>query len=247
MNNSKLSSLHLNGLQNAEFGQLIVRFFEDFSSSSLDVNADLDFKKLYDALQLQIPTYNAALDQVKASEESKQIAALDHTRDLDVQALRYSLKPYRNSRNQAETDAYTALNLLLSEYKDVEHESYESETNKLNSLISRLQATEYAAHVTALGIEKFVTQLADSNTVFNNLFSQRSYKTSQKVVFDVKALRKSLTDDYKKMTAYISALASVKEDAYHKDILAIINNGRTYFSNVVLARRTAGKNNVKKP
>lgn len=143
MNTSTLSSLHLNGLQNAEFGQLIVRFFEDFNSSSLDVNADLDFKKLYDALQLQIPTYNAALDQVRASEESKQIAEFDHTRDLDVKALRDSLRPYRNSRIQSEIDAYTVLNLLISEYKDVENESYESETNKLNSLIARLQSSDY--------------------------------------------------------------------------------------------------------
>lgn len=247
MNTSTLSSLHLNGLQNAEFGQLIVRFFEDFNSSSLDVNTDLDFKKLYDALQLQIPTYNAALDQVRASEESKQIAEFDHTRDLDVKALRDSLRPYRNSRIQSEIDAYAVLNLLVSEYKGVENESYESETNKLNSLVARLQSSDYTSHVATMGIVKFINQLADSNTAFNDLFAQRSYKTSQKVVLDVKILRKSLAADYRKMTGYIAALASVKDDAYYKEILAIINNGRSYFLNVVLARRTGNKSNVEKP
>lgn len=246
MNTSTLSSLHLNALQNAEFGQLIVRFFEDFSNSSLDVNADADFKKMYEAIQLQIPTFNAALDQIRASEESKQIADFDHIRDLDVKALRDSLKPYKNSRIQSEIDAYAVLNLLLSEYKDVEDESYESETNKLNSLVARLQSSDYASHVATVGIVKFINQLADSNTAFNSLFAQRSYKTSQKVVFDVKVLRKSLAADYKKMTTYIAALAPVKEDTYYKDVLAIINNGRVYFSNVVLARRAAKKNNVKK-
>lgn len=93
-----------------------------------------------------------------------------------------------------------------------------------------------------MGIVKFINQLADSNTAFNDLFAQRSYKTSQKVVLEVKILRKSLAADYRKMTGYIAALASVKDDAYYKEVLAIINNGRSYFSNVVLARRTANKN-----
>jgi hypothetical protein len=247
MNTSTLSSLYLNGLQNAEFGQLIVRFFEDFGSSSLDINTDSDFKKLYDALQLQTPAYNAALDQVRASEESKQIAEFDHMRDLDMKALRDSLRPYKNSRIQSEIDAYAVLNLLLSEYKDVEDDSYESETNKLNSLVARLQSSDYTSHVATMDIVKFINQLSDSNTAFNDLFAQRSYKTSQKIVLDVKILRKSLATDYKKMTTYIAALATVKEDAYYKDVLAIINNGRNYFSNVVLARRSGNKGNVEKP
>ncbi|MCY0968553.1 DUF6261 family protein [Chryseobacterium wangxinyae] len=243
----KLTPLDSSRLPHAEFGQLMVRFFEDFASSSLDVTVDSDFKKLYNALQLQIPSYNAALDQIRASEESKQIGEFDHTRDLDMKALRDSLKPYRNSRIQSEIAAYASLHMLLSEYKEVEDESYESETNKLNSLVARLQSSDYTSHVATMGIVKFINQLADSNTAFNTLFGQRSYKTSQKVVFDVKELRKSLAADYKKMTTYIATLATVKDDAYYKDVLAIINNGRNYFSTVVLARRTGKKSNVEKP
>lgn len=247
MSTTKLSALYLNGLQNAEFGQLIVRFFEDLNNSVLDVNADLDFKKLYDNLRTQIATYNSALNQLQANEESKNIAELDKRRDTDLQALRSSIKPYKNSRIQAEIDAYSVLKLLLSEYKDVESDSYESETNKLNSLVGRLLSSDYTAHVATLGIVKFVNHLSDSNTTFNDLFAQRSFKTSQKVVYDVKALRKIIATDYKKMTSYITALAAVKEDVYYKDILAIINNGRNYFSNVVLARRTGNKGTVEKP
>ncbi|SUX43337.1 Uncharacterised protein [Chryseobacterium indoltheticum] len=48
------------------------------------------------------------------------------------------------------------------------------------------------------------------------------------------------------MTNYISAMASVKEDVYYKDILTIINNGRSYFSNVVLSRRMGNKDAKKR-
>lgn len=236
----------MNGLQNAEFGQLIVRFFEDFNTKSLDINVDVDFKRLYEALQNQLPAYNAALDQIRASEESEQIFKLDKVRDRDIQALRDSLKPYRNAKTQTETDAYNTIQLLISEYKGVEDDSYESETNRLNSLIGRLQSQDFYNSALTLGIEKFIMNLAASNTDFNQLFAQRSFKTSQKVVADVKALRKTLASDYKTMTNYIAAMASVKEDIYYKDILTIINNGRNYFSNVVLSRRMGNKD-AKKP
>lgn len=231
----------MNGLQNAEFGQLIVRFFEDLNTKSLDINVDPDLKRLYEALQDQLPAYNTALDQIRASEESEQIFKLDKVRDRDIQALRDSLKPYRNAKTQTETDAYNAIRLLMSEYKGVEDDSYESETNRLNSLIGRLQSPEFYNSALTLGIEKFIMNLAASNTDFNQLFAQRSFRTSQKVVADVKALRKTLALDYKTMTNYIAAMASVKEDTYYKDILTIINNGRNYFSNVVLSRRIGNK------
>lgn len=236
----------MNGLQNAEFGQLIVRFFEDLNTKSLDINVDPDLKRLYEALQDQLPAYNAALDQIRASEESEQIFKLDKIRDRDIQSLRDSLKPYRNAKTQTETDAYNAIRLLISEYKGVEDDSYESETNRLNSLIGRLQSPEFYNSALTLGIEKFIMNLAASNTDFNQLFAQRSFKTSQKVVADVKALRKTLASDYKTMINYIAAMASVKEDTYYKDILTIINNGRSYFSNVVLSRRMGNKD-AKKP
>jgi hypothetical protein len=52
-------------------------------------------------------------------------------------------------------------------------------------------------------------------------------------VYDVKALRKTLTDDYRQMTDYISVMANLKADPFYKDVLAVVNNPRKYFSDVV--------------
>ncbi|WP_262150324.1 DUF6261 family protein [Chryseobacterium foetidum] len=235
----KLHKLDVTRLHHAEFGQLMVRFFEDFTNVNLNAAADPDFKRLYDGLLAQVAIFNSGLNQIKASEESQEIARLDVERDNALQNLRNSLKPYRNS-SEAEAEGYNALSLLLSEYKDTHDASFESETNQLNTLSNRLGSSDFSNHVAELGIGKFVIRMIDANTAFNNLFSQRSFKTSQKEVLDVKALRKVFAADYKKMTAYISAMASVKDDVYYKNVLDIINNGRLYFSNIVLARR-AGK------
>lgn len=239
----KLVSLDVARLHHAEFGQMIVRFFEDLERSTLSINADSDFKKLCENLKEKLPEYNRALDQIRASEETKAIARLDRVRDADFQALKDSLRPYKNAKTQYETDSYTALKLLLSEYRGAEKESYEAETNKLNTLIGRLESGDFSSHVSNLGIGRFVASLSDSNTAFNNLFAKRSFNTSQKETVDVKALRSALYADYKMMVNYIAAMASVKEDLYYKDVFSIINNGRNYFSNIVLARR-AGKKSL---
>lgn len=236
MEKQKLVPLHILRLHHAEFGQFIVRFFEDFSQTSLDANTDEDFKRMFDALQTQIPGYNSALDQIQASEESAKIAEADKARDLDVQALKDSIKPYRNAKTQTEKDAYISIKILLDQYKGVEDTSYEEETNKLNLLVAKLQSSEYSSYVATLGIAKFVNHLSDSNTAFNALFSHRSYQNSQKQTYDVKALRKSLTEDYKQMANYIAMLANVKTDVFYKDVLTIINNGRKYFSDLLAKR-----------
>lgn len=243
----KLISLDAAKLHHAELGQLIVRFYEDFGASTLDVNTDADFKRMFDAIQAQLPSYNSALDQIRASEESNRIAELDRIRDADIQALRDALRPYKNAKTQTEKEGYTLMKILLDQYKNVQNDSYEEETIRLNTLLEKLLSSEYSSAVSALGLVKFINHLSDSNTAFNDLFSHRSFKTSQKQTYDVKSLRKVLTEDYKKMCNYIATLADVRSDAFYTDILAIINNGRNYFSNIVLARRQGKKTPPQKP
>ena len=236
MEKLKITPLDVAKLHHAEFGQFIIRLIEDFGKTSLDANTDADFKAMYDGLQAQIPTYNSALEQIRASEESKKIAEADQVRDSDVQALKDSIKPYRSAKTQAEKDAYTAVKIVLDQFKGVETNSYEEETNKLNLLTTKLLSADYSAALTTLGIKKFVEHLLASNTAFNDLFAHRSYQTSQKVTYNVKALRKTMLDDYSKMINYIVAMANVKSDAFYKSVLDVINNSRKYFSDV-LARR----------
>lgn len=238
MEKLKLTPLYTQGLHHAEFGQFIIRLYEDFDKTSLDIAFDADFKTMFDALQSKITTYNKALEQIRASEESKKIAEADRNRDADIQALKDSIKPYRNAKNETEKNAYTAIKIVLDQYKGIENNAYEEETIKINTLVTKLQSSDYTAYITALGISKFITQLSASNTAFNDLFAHRSYQTSQKETYDVKALRKVMTAEYNTLANYIVALANVKTDPFYKEVLTVINNSRKYFSDV-LARRTS--------
>ena len=56
MEKLKLTPLYTQGLHHAEFGQFIIRLYEDFDKTSLDIAFDADFKKMFDALQSKITT-----------------------------------------------------------------------------------------------------------------------------------------------------------------------------------------------
>lgn len=241
MKTPKLVVLHTANLHNAEFSQFIARFFEDFAGSGISLEADATFKELYESLNTKIPVYNKALEQVRAKEESKKLSELDKVRDADVQALKDSIKPYRNAKTEAKQKAYHAIKLVLDGYKDVIKDTYEEETNRVKTLISTLKSAQYQAQVETLKIGEFLGELETSNTAFNELFSHRSLKDLQKEVYNVKGLRKELTDIYQKLSAYINANAQVKPDEFFVKTLEVLNNSRKYYADVLARRKAGGK------
>ena len=244
MKKAKLTPIYLQGLHHAEFGQFIDRFINDFSEANLDLNTDTDFKTIFEGLKAKTPAYNKALMQIRENENTKKIAELDKERDNDFQALKDSIKPYRNAKKAPQIKAYNTLKILLDEYKNIATLSYEEETKKISSLLSSLKSSDYQPHITTLKIEEFTSELEKSNTAFNTLFGERSAQNIGKESYDTKALRKEITDIYRKLTNYIIALVEIKTDPFYRKTLEVINNSRKYYADT-LAKRNGQKTEKK--
>ena len=244
MKKAKLTPIYLQGLHHAEFGQFIDRFINDFSEANLDLNTDTDFKTIFEGLKAKTPAYNKALMQIRENENTKKIAELDKERDNDFQALKDSIKPYRNAKKDPQIKAYNTLKILLDEYKNIATLSYEEETKKIGSLLSSLKSEDYQPHITTLKIEEFISELEKSNTAFNTLFGERSAQNIGKESYDTKVLRKEITDIYRKLTNYIIALVEIKTDSFYRKTLEVINNSRKYYADT-LAKRNGQKTEKK--
>ena len=244
MKKAKLTPIYLQGLHHAEFGQFIDRFINDFSEANLDLNTDTDFKTIFEGLKAKTPAYNKALMQIRENENTKKIAELDKERDNEFQALKDSIKPYRNAKKDPQIKAYNTLKILLDEYKNIATLSYEEETKKIGSLLSSLKSEDYQPHITTLKIEEFTSELEKSNTAFNTLFGERSAQNIGKESYDTKALRKEITDIYRKLTNYIIALVEIKTDPFYRKTLEVINNSRKYYADT-LAKRNGQKTEKK--
>jgi hypothetical protein len=66
----KLISMDATKLHHAEFGQLIIRFYEDFAASALNAETDPDFKRMYEAIQARITAHSIRYVPVKNLKKS---------------------------------------------------------------------------------------------------------------------------------------------------------------------------------
>jgi hypothetical protein len=237
MSKLKLITFNLQNLHNAEFKQFFTRFFEDFDKTGLSTETDPDFKALFDNLKAKIPTLDKASQQIRANEETKKLAQLDRVRDYDMQALRDSIRPYKNAKTEAKQAAYSALKTVLDKYKEVSKDTYEEETSELNSLIATLKGDECKAHVKELSIKNFIDELETSNNQFNELFSHRSFQVLQKETFNIRTLRREIGEVYQSLCNYVLTLANIKQDEFYKKVLDVINNSRKYYADVLSRRK----------
>lgn len=233
---TKLTSLNHNNLRHAEASQFLTRFLDDLDKSGLDLSADQVLVDLVARLRTDLRPLARSLDQVRSNVKSADIAKADEQRDRDFQALKDSLRPYRTSREAAEQAAYTSLKTLFDQHKLTAKTNYEAQTALLTTLLGQLASAPYADQMTELGMTKFANKLRTSQAAFEAVFSARSQEELAKPSYDVKALRKTAFATYQNLTDYTAVLARVKDEKVHTDLLAVLNNSRAYYADL-LARR----------
>lgn len=247
MEKVNLQKLEVSRLQNVEFGQLLTRLFDDIAKSEIDLSGDEAIKRVLNGLKEKLITYDKALEQTYYNEESKNLAKLDKVRDDDMKALRASIKPYRTAKTEAQKNAYHNLSMLFSTYKDVETQAYETQTKRLNTLLSLLKSEKYVNDVSVLKILPFVEELEKSSSEFDTVFSKRSHMNLEKPTYNIKSMKKEMTEDYRKVCNYVFASAEMKQEEFYIKMLDVVNNSRKYFSDVLsrrIAPRKGNENNM---
>ena len=236
MKQEKLIGLRTGHLRHAEFTQFITRFLDDVEKEALDFKNEDVITALVKKIKAALPAYQASLGQIRASEKSASISAADELRDADLQALRDALKPYRAAKREEEKAAYANLKRLFDQYKDAHQKHYEEETALIVSLLDKLKTAPYKEQVGTLALGKFVENLTESHSAFEQLFASRSQEKLQKVSYDVKRLRKEVAMPYQQLADYVVILHQVKDDGFYATFLSVLNNSRKHYADV-LARR----------
>ncbi|MCW6683122.1 DUF6261 family protein [Aerococcaceae bacterium NML160702] len=222
-------------LHHAEYAQLVARFIEEYEATKMRTT-DEDLTRLLATVKTKLTAMQNALEQVVTQEKSEAVSRADKERDMSIKALFDSIRPYRYTKVLAEKEAYNALHLLFKQYRHAARKSYEEETSLIHSLLEKLKTSEYQPDVTTLGITKFVVNLTESQVQFNKVFTERIKEERTKPKYDVKALRRSLAEDYRLLVAYVGINAQVKSNETYKQVLTIMNSIHKYYADT-LARR----------
>jgi len=235
----KLYPISVSQLNYLDSGQFIVRYLTDFANQGLNQTTDPDFKPLHDSLVAQSPVFNEALMQIRAKNETEELALLDIIRDRKVITLRRALSVYEYTDDANELAAYKLIKIVLNTYKDIEKSNYEAESLGIDNLIAELGNAAHAPAVATLGLASVIQNLKTANQKFKEKFDTRSMETISDVVYDTKKLRKDILNTYKDLAEYILVMANRRNTDYYIQILNVINNGREYFANI-LARQQGG-------
>ena len=238
-----LVSISITRLHHIEFGQFIIRLFSDVKGTGIDPKTDPDFFALYQSLQQQSPTYDSALDQVRAQAETDELIEDDLHRDRKVSTVYRAWSVYEYSDDEPEIVAYKNIKLVLHTYEGIEKLNYEAESLAIENFIKQLRNSTNLPFIQTLGMEKHVDNLEASNEKFKKTFDSRSNKTVSTVVYDVKKLRVNLAATYKDLADYTLTMAKTKKTSYYNNLLSSINNGRSYFADILAKRAGTNKGN----
>jgi hypothetical protein len=224
-------------LLNQEFLQLHLSFVTAWQDNRLPESSDKVLTGLMTKYQKHITLFQAALKEEKDKEAGKEISRLDKERDNCIRAVLDSIKPYRNTLNLADKEAYDVLNTLFGSFSGIQKLSSERQTGAVNQLLGRLSLTKYSQAVRQLGIGKFVTALQDCQNRFVAKSAEKKTRELNQVKVDLSATRADLETVYRQLLTYVAIMAEVTEKADYTKLFKILTQSRRYYIDLVSRRR----------
>ena len=241
----KLHSLNFTRLTYPETAQFVGRTIEDIEQSGLRLNTDESLAPLLNQCKTVLATFKASIKQVRASDKTVSLAKLDRERDEDFKALLSALKAFRTSKREPEQKAYTSLDLLTKTYRKSSDKHYEAQTLLFANFLDKLATAPYKEQVRLLGLQRFVDNLAESNTAFNALYVSRSKEKLTKVAEKTSDLKDQLIFNYNLLADYINIMAQVKKTKLYTDLLTIINHDRKTYADLIARKPKTKKDKDK--
>ena len=142
------------------------------------------------------------VDATKKSPLTGKLAEADKRIDRDITAIRDAIRSAMNHFNASIADAAKQLNIRLKDFGNIRDKPYEEESAAVQVLVSDLQTT-FSSQVQTVGIQQWITELSEAETLFTNLYLQRNAEEAGRPQGNMKQIRKDIEAVYDKMTTTI--------------------------------------------
>ena len=132
---------------------------------------------------------DAALNQPRKEDGTKELEQLDATRDQSYRALQLLVELHLHSDDAAMKTAAEAVSEVLSRYPKAAQMNYDKESGALKNLIADLRTAALTPHVTKLAAAAYITRLEKDNNAFDTRYRSRLKAAVPAGTFDIKQLR----------------------------------------------------------
>ena len=233
----KILSLHLTRLHNEEHFQLMIEVKGLIIASAQPVTDALS--PVYTLFSTQVDREDQALEQLRKSIYTEAIVQADEQRDGITRSILHIARAYEKSITPSEVDAARHVLTYLDHYGDFTRKSYNEETAIIHNLVSDL-TTYCAADLVAIHLGKWVNDLHNVNTQFENLMNTRYDEAAGRDHDDLQELRKAVDESYEQMVSLINAAVIVHGEADFAGFIYQLNE-RIHYYKTTLARRQSNK------
>ncbi len=227
----KIKKIDLSRLRNEEHYQ----FNTDFNALTESNNpTTLGIEVGFDAYQPLYIDEGEALDIIRRSAITEDIAKADALRDKTYRGLRDAVKSATSHFLVGKQQAAYRIQVVLDHYGDIIHKTYDEETAAIGSLIGDLAAL--TADVTLLGLTDWIAEMQANNQAFDTLKKMRYTEAAVKTQLRMKQVRRQVDDAYNRITERIDALVIVNGGEAYATYINELNK-RIDSYNLVLAQR----------
>jgi hypothetical protein len=179
------------------------------------------YEKVIDALEL-ITGYRSKVLQedviykwIRRSEYTEKKAEADYNRDRIYTGVMEIVRANMKHFDPSIRDSAGHVNNLLENYGDLIHAGYDSETAGINSIVTRLNGSDYSLAVQNLGLAAWVKELASQNALFKSYVEETSQEQFEKPEISPRTARRETDEALRKITVRVSALIDLNgPDAY---------------------------------
>ena len=159
-------------------------------------------------LQSAYSAEDAALNQPRQEEGTKDLEELDRVRDQAYRSLQLLVDLHLHSDEAASRASAERLTEVMARYPKMLQVNYDKESGMVKNLITDLRTADLGAHVTKLAAKPYIDRLEKANTAFDQRFRSRLKSAVPSGTFDIKALR-AATD--KALAAVIRRMDSLDD------------------------------------
>ncbi len=235
-----LAPLAVTNLGYEELAELPVRL-------KYDIDNNIDKSKMTDVtltdylsdLYEKGTTFKNGLGKGGANDYTLKLFNADKLRDRAIAIFMQALRLAHEADDEAEVDAAESLLNMLKPFGNVQRKNFEAESAAIDAILVNLSEAKYKAHITKLGLAKYVAKIQQTNDDFKALFTTRVADKLKETPLDLKAVRKELIIIYNDTVEYILAMAKSKKHPnveLFKQLLTVVNAGRKYFNDNYIRR-----------
>ena len=227
-------------LRNEEWFQFYTEFktlVEQYNPETLDIDTLFtQFLSLYNDA-------DEALEVIRKSADTKQIADADTTRDNVFRGFADAVKSAQNHFDSAKREAANRLQIVFDHYGNIARKSYDEETASIYNFIQDMKGSS-AAEITTLGLGDWVTQLDSDNQAFEALMVDRYDETSSKTSLRMAEVRKETDRCYRDILDRLDALILINGNNDYTPFVKDLDTRVDRYSNIIAQRK--GRSAAKK-